>query len=162
MEVQQLAHNIIIVCKRVSTPPSTITRIPSISWNPPFPTLLTNRPSQDVLINRNATVKLSSINTIHVKQKHNVGLLIFKFTLKYILGNAYSNKINARQCFYIISLYFYIIGKVAPMLSDSLLYSKESFTSNFKTASEEKIFQWSNFQLISICYYVKKNPISIN
>ena len=48
------------------------------------------------------------------------------------------------------------------MLSDSLLYSKESFTSNFKTASEEKIFQWSNFQLISICYHVKKNPISIN
>ena len=43
-------------------------------------TLLTNRESQVFLINRNATVKLSSINIIHVK-KH-VAFFIFKFTLK--------------------------------------------------------------------------------
>ena len=47
------------------------------------------------LINRNATVKLSSINTIHVKQQHNVGFFIFNFTLKYMLGNVYINKIHA-------------------------------------------------------------------
>ena len=59
---------------------------------PPFfkiphpPTLPANWSSQVFLINRNATVKLSSINTIHVKQQHNVGFFIFRFTLKYILG----------------------------------------------------------------------------
>ena len=47
------------------------------------------------LINRNATVKLSSINTIHVKQQHNVGFFIFNFNLKYMLGNVYINKIHA-------------------------------------------------------------------
>ena len=49
-------------------------------------------------------LKLNSINTIHVKQQTNVGFLIFKFTLKYMLGNVYINKIHARQCLYIISL----------------------------------------------------------
>ena len=53
------------------------------------PTLPTSRSSQLLLINRNVTVKLSSINTIHVKQQHNVGFFIFKFTLKYMLGNVY-------------------------------------------------------------------------
>ena len=78
---------------------------------PPFlkiphpPTLPANWSSPVFLINRNATVKLSSINTIHVKQQHNVGFFIFKFTLRYMLGNAYINKIHARQCLYIIRLY---------------------------------------------------------
>ena len=41
----------------------------------------------------------------------------------------------------------YIEGNCFPMLTTSLLYPKESFTSNFKTA-RKKIFQGSNFQLI--------------
>ena len=57
---------------------------------PPSPTLLGNQSFQVFLINRNATVKLSSIN-IHVK---------------YMLGNVYIDKIHARQSLYIISLYF--------------------------------------------------------
>ena len=40
--------------------------------------------------------------------------------------------------------------------SISLLYPKESSTSNFKTARKKKFFQWSNFQLIPMCYYVNK------
>ena len=48
--------------------------------------LPTNQPSQIFLINKNATVKLSSINAILVKQ-YSVGFFIFKFTLKYMLGN---------------------------------------------------------------------------
>ena len=34
----------------------------------------------------------------------------------------------------------YIIGKVFPILSISLLYPKESFTSNFKTARKKRFF----------------------
>ena len=78
-----------------STPP--ITRIPPFLKIPQFPHL--NGKSAI------STVKLSSMNTIHVKQQHNVGFIIFKFTLKYMLGNVYINKIHARQCLYIISLY---------------------------------------------------------
>ena len=71
---------------------------------PPLPhTLLVNQSPQFFLINRNATVKLSSINIIHVKQQHNISFSIFKFTLKYMLGNVYVNKIHVRQCLYIIS-----------------------------------------------------------
>ena len=66
---------------------------------PPSKALPTNRPSQAFLINRNTTVKLSSINTIHVKQQH-VGFFIFKFTLKCTLGNVYINKMHATQCLY--------------------------------------------------------------
>ena len=72
--------------------------------HPPPPTLPANRSSQVFLNNRNATVKFSSINTIHVKQQYNVGFSIFKFTLKYMLGNVYINKIHAKQCL-CISLY---------------------------------------------------------
>ena len=43
---------------------------------------------------------------IHVAQQHNLGFFIFKFTLAYILGNAYINEIHARQCLYIMSIYF--------------------------------------------------------
>ena len=78
---------------------------------PPFlkishPSTFSANPSSQVfLINRNATVKSSSINTIYVKQQHNVGFFIFKFTLKHMLDNVYINKIYARQCLYIISSY---------------------------------------------------------
>ena len=96
-----------IVCKGVSitfpppylTPPLHITRIPPFLKILHFPTLPANRSFQVFLINRNATKKLSSINTIHVKQQNNVGFFIFNFTLKqmpvifilinYILGNVY-------------------------------------------------------------------------
>ena len=71
----------------------------------PPSTLPANRSSYVFLINRNATVILSLINTIHLKQQHNIGFFIFKFTLKYMLSNVYINKIHARQCIYIISLY---------------------------------------------------------
>ena len=117
--------------------PRCITRIPLHLLISPIPTLLANQSSQVFLINRNATVKLSSINTIHVKQQHNVGFFIFKFTLKYMLGNVYINKIHARQCLYIISLY---CTEVFPILSISLLYPKESFTYNFKTARKKRFF----------------------
>ena len=46
-------------------------------------------------------MKFSSINTIYVKQQHNVGFFIFRFTLKYMLGNVYINKIHAKQFLYI-------------------------------------------------------------
>ena len=61
---------------------------------------------QIFLINRNATVKLGSINNIHVKQQHNVSFFIFKFTLKYMPGYVYINKTHAKQCLYIINLYY--------------------------------------------------------
>ena len=48
-----------------------------------------NRPTQVFFINRKETVKVNSINAAHVKQQHNVGFFIFKFTLKYMLGNVY-------------------------------------------------------------------------
>ena len=82
-------------------PPPPITRIPPFLQITHPPTLPVNRSS---LNNRNTTVKVSTINTIHVKQQHNVGFSIFKFTLKYMLGNVYINKIHAKQCLY-ISLY---------------------------------------------------------
>ena len=61
-------------------------------------TLMTNQPSQVLLINRNATMTLSLTKTIHVNQHHNVGYFSFKFTLKCMLGNVYINKIHANQC----------------------------------------------------------------
>ena len=65
-------RNIFIVCKGVSSPtpiqnyPSPISENPPSPPSPPPPTLLANPSSQALLINRNSTVKLSSINTIHV------------------------------------------------------------------------------------------------
>ena len=57
--------------------------------SPPLGGPLTNKSGiPSFLINRNATVKLSSINTIHVKQQH-VCFFIFKFTLKHMLGDVY-------------------------------------------------------------------------
>ena len=69
-----------IVSKGVSTPPPpTLFKIPSppkknripqflkIPIPPPPPTLPANQSFQVFLINRNATMKLGSINTIHVK-----------------------------------------------------------------------------------------------
>ena len=82
-------------------------------------TLSTNRASQ-VFCKCNCEIKFNKYYTIHVKQ-HNVGIFIFKFTLKYMLSDVI-NKIHARQCLY------YVFGK------DSLLYPKESFMPNLKTA----------------------------
>ena len=39
------------------------------------------------------------MNTMHVKQQHNVGFAIFKFTLKHIL-DVFIDKIHDRQCLY--------------------------------------------------------------
>ena len=67
--------------------------------SPPLPhppTLPADWSFQVFLINRNATVKLISINTMHVKQHQNIVFFIFKLTLKYMLGNIYINKIHAR------------------------------------------------------------------
>ena len=94
----------IIVRKGVLTPPP-FQNFPHPPPIPRPPTLAVNSSSQVFLINRNASVKLCSINTTHVKQEHDIGFSIFKFTLKYMLGNVYVNEIHARQCLYIISSY---------------------------------------------------------
>ena len=109
-----------IVGKGVLAPPPPLPIIskssPPLLGSPPFlqithpSTLLANRSSHN---NRNATMKFSSINTIYVKQKHNVGFFIFRFTLKYMLGNVYINKIHAKQCLY-ISLYCILQGRFFP------------------------------------------------
>ena len=58
---------------------------------------------------RQVPPKFTLITEIQVKfNKYylcNVGFFIFKFTLKYMLGNGYINKKHARQYLYIISLY---------------------------------------------------------
>ena len=95
--------------------------------------LPTNRPSKVFLINRNAAVKPSSINAIHVKQQHNVGFFIFKFVLKEMLGNVSTDEIHARQCSYIISLYY---SEGFPHTFNFL----ESFTSNFRTVRKKRFF----------------------
>ena len=101
----------VIVRKWVSTPSfqkfqnhPPITRIPPL---PPFlkishpPTLLANPLFQVFLINRNTTVKLSWINTIHAKQQHNIGFFIFKFTLKFfqVLNVCYIINLYCRKSF---------------------------------------------------------------
>ena len=82
--------------------------------------------SQVFLIGRNETVKFSPINAIYVKQQH-AGFFIFKFTLKYMLDNIYINKIHARQCLYIISLYYILcsIQKNASCLISKQLGRKD-------------------------------------
>ena len=93
-------------------PPSLFEPSPLITRIPPFlkishlPTLPANRSFQVFLINRNATKKLSSINTIHVKQQNNVGFFIFKFHSKVDASNIYINKSYARQCLYIRCIYY--------------------------------------------------------
>ena len=56
--------------------------IPPFLEIPYLPTLPANWLSQVFLMNRNTTLKLIAINTIHLKQQLNVGFFIFKFTLK--------------------------------------------------------------------------------
>ena len=70
-----------------------------------------NRLSQVFYTNRYATVKLSSMNAIHVKQQHNVGIFIFKFTLKYMLGNvktARKERFFQWSNFQSIAIYYYV------------------------------------------------------
>ena len=81
-------------------PPTPFLKIPH------HPILPTNRLSQVFIINWNATVKLISINTIHLKQQQNLDSFIFKFTLKYMLDNVYINKIHARQWMFLPSFQF--------------------------------------------------------
>ena len=78
-----------IVHKGVSTPPPPpyFKIIPLITRSPhflkfPIPHLTGKSALPSFLINRNKTVKLISINVIHVKQEHNVCFFIFKFSLK--------------------------------------------------------------------------------
>ena len=125
--------------KRVSNLTPISKSCPPLLGSPYPPTLPTNQPSQVFLINRNAIVKLSSINTIHVKQQHNVCFFIFKFTLKYMLGCVYIKKMHARQCLYIISFYYWEGFSHA---FNSFVVSKgiESFTPNFKTARIKRFF----------------------
>ena len=95
-----LSHFMLSPCIDSSLPPSNFEEPPMPSTPVGNPgqkgggggvhTMLpTNQPCQAFLINRNATIKLSSINAIHVKQQHNVAFFIFKFTLKYMLGDEY-------------------------------------------------------------------------
>ena len=44
------------------------------------------------------TINGSHITTTTAKLRHNIGFFIYKLTLKYMLDNAYINKIHARQC----------------------------------------------------------------
>ena len=99
-DVKYSGHEKSIVCKGVLSPHFKII---------PAPYQKIGHPKYS-LINRNPTVKLFSINTINIKQQHNVGFSIFKFTLKYILGNVYINKIHPRQslCYIINKLYFFL------------------------------------------------------
>ena len=110
-------------------------------------------------------MKLSSINTIHVKQQHNIGFFIFKFTLDYMLGNVYINKTRARQCLFMVSLYcregfsdpfkFFVLSK--GILSH--LISKQLGRKDFSME------QLPIDSYIIICYYVNKRipfQVSIN
>ena len=133
-----------IVCKGISSPPCHFKMIPPPLLGsspflkiplPPSPTVLINQLAQVFLIGRNATVKLSSMNTIHVKQQHNVDFFIFKFFPKFMLDNVYINKIHARQCLSIISLY-YREGFSHAFIC--LLHLKESFTLYIKIARKKR------------------------
>ena len=75
------------------------------------------------------------MNTIHVKQQHNVGFFIFKFFPKFMLDNVYINKIHARQCLSIISLY---CREGFSHAFICLLHLKESFTLYFKIARKKR------------------------
>ena len=55
--------------------------------------------------------------------------------------NSYSSSVKGYQPhFKIIPPFLNIVGKVFPILSISLLYPKESFMSNFKTARKKRLF----------------------
>ena len=72
-----------------------ITRIaPFFLSPPPPPYQQIFHPKFSLLTEHNCEIKLN--NAIHEKQ--HVGFFIFKFALKYMLGNIYINKIHAMQC----------------------------------------------------------------
>ena len=63
---------------------------PPRRWGGGVHTILpANQSSQVLFINRNATVKSSSINNIHLQQQLNVGFFILKLTSKHMLGNVH-------------------------------------------------------------------------
>ena len=104
-------------------------------------------------------MKLSSINTIHVKQQHNVGFFIFRFTLMYMLSNVYINKIHSMQYLYIIRLYCRKIFPIFQFLcciqrNPSLLISKHL---------GRKYFSMEQLQIDSYMLLCKEdNSFSIN
>ena len=124
----------VLVPMKCHSPPISKSSLFLKSFYPP--SLLANWSSHFFLINRNHTVKLSSINTIYEKQQHNFNFFIFKFTLKYMLGNVYINTIHARQCLY----NKFILQGSFSILSNFSLYPKESFTSHFKPARKKRFF----------------------
>ena len=71
-----------------------------------------------------------------------------------MLDNVHINKIHARQCLYKV----YILGKVFPIL----LYSEESFTSNFKTARKKRFFNGATSIDSYMLLCKQNNTISIN
>ena len=57
------------------------------------------------------------------------------------------------------------MGKVSSMLPISLLYPKESFTSNFKTERIfllKRFFEQNNFQSIPTCYISKSYFLNLS
>ena len=91
----------------ISKSPHPITRIPPFLKVSHLLTLLAIWSSHVFRINKNATVKLGSVNAICVKQQHNIGFFIFKSTLKYMLGNVYINEINAIYIYIYIYIYYH-------------------------------------------------------
>ena len=108
-----------------------------LKWPIPLPNWQMGHPKFSLLTEMQ--LKLNSINTLHVKQQHNVGFFLFNFTLKFMLGNVYINEIHARQCLHIISLYCRK-GFPHPFNLFVVSKAKESFTSNFKTARKKRFF----------------------
>ena len=75
-----------------------------------------------------------------------------------MLGNVYVNKIHVRQC-----ISSFCRGFPPPILSISLLYSKESFTSSCFEQLGRKDFSMEQLPLDSYMLPCKqKNSISIN
>ena len=121
-----------MVCKGVSPPPPpfqnhpTITRIPPILKIPPH-----------------LTGKLV-IPSFPYQQKCNCEIKFNKFTLKYMLGDVYVNKIHARQCLYIISS----ICRGFPNPFNFLVVSKGiHHVQLFWTARKKRFFNFSMEQL---------------
>ena len=127
-----------------------ITRIPPFQIGYPKFSLLTEM-----------QLKLSSVNSIQLKQQHNVGFLIFKVTLKYMLSNGYIDEIHARQCLCIMCLYcregfshafnFFVVSKgILHAYFQKQLGKKDFSTEQLPIASYMLLCKQKNpFQLIN-------------
>ena len=73
-------------------------------------------------------------NYLSVKQQHIVCFFIFTFTLKYMLGNVYINKIHARQCFFnlqAIRICYYVNKRIPfQLINKSLVYNSIAILKN--------------------------------